>query len=51
MNFHAEHHFFPYVPHYNLPKLRALLRATPEYRERIEWRRSYLGYMRDYLFR
>lgn len=51
MNFHAEHHFFPYVPHYNLPRLRALLHATPEYRERIEWRRSYLGYMRDYLFR
>ena len=50
MNFHAEHHFFPYVPHYTLPKLRALLHATPEYRERIEWRRSYLGYMRDYLF-
>jgi fatty acid desaturase len=51
MNFHAEHHFFPYVPHYNLPKLRALLQATPEYRARIEWRRSYLGYMRDYLWR
>jgi fatty acid desaturase len=50
MNFHAEHHFFPYVPHYNLPKLRALLHATPEYQARIEWRRSYLGYMRDYLW-
>jgi fatty acid desaturase len=51
MNFHAEHHFFPYVPHYNLPRLRELLRETPEYRDRIQWRRSYVGYMAGYLFR
>jgi fatty acid desaturase len=51
MNFHAEHHFFPYVPHYNLPKLRAMLRNTPEYRNRIQWRGSYVAYMVGYLFR
>jgi fatty acid desaturase len=49
MNFHAEHHLFPYVPHYNLPKLRAILQERPEYRQRIQWRDSYTAYMLDYL--
>lgn len=49
MNYHAEHHFFPYVPHYNLPKLRLILQGSPQYRDRIQWRRSYIAYMIDYL--
>lgn len=49
MNYHAEHHFFPYVPHYNLPKLRELLRVSPDYRSAIQWRGSYLGFVWRYL--
>ena len=26
MNYHAEHHFFPAVPFYNLPKLHEILK-------------------------
>ena len=49
MNYHAEHHFFPFVPHYNLPKLRALLKQNPDYWNRITWRSSYFAYMAAYL--
>lgn len=49
MNYHAEHHLFPYVPHSNLPRLRALIRQCPEYSNAIQWRESYLGHALDYL--
>lgn len=49
MNYHAEHHFFPYVPHRNLPALRAAIRKCPEWSDRIEWRSSYLGHLRAYI--
>lgn len=49
MNYHAEHHLFPYVPHSRLPKLRALLQECPEYQSAIQWRRSYLRHAADYL--
>jgi fatty acid desaturase len=49
MNYHAEHHFFPYVPHYNLPRLRQILESVPSYRDRIVWRPSYLRFLREYL--
>jgi fatty acid desaturase len=44
MGYHAEHHLWPFVPYYNLPALHRLVGATP----RIEVRRSYLGFLRDY---
>jgi fatty acid desaturase len=49
MNYHAEHHLFPYVPHRNLPALRETIRKCPELYDRIEWRRSYLGHLRGYI--
>jgi fatty acid desaturase len=49
MNHHAEHHFFPYVPHRNLPALREAIRRCPEWNDRIEWRRSYFGHFRAYV--
>lgn len=49
MNYHAEHHLFPYVPHYRLPSLRRLLMASPDHRAAIQWRSSYLGFVRNFL--
>ena len=33
VNYHIEHHFFPSVPFYRLPKLHAILMSKPGYRE------------------
>jgi fatty acid desaturase len=49
MNYHAEHHFFPYVPHRNLPALREAIRQCPEWNDRIEWRKSYFGHLGAYI--
>lgn len=49
MNYHAEHHFFPYVPHYHLPKIRKTLIDLPEYQEQIQWRRGYFAHIKNYI--
>jgi fatty acid desaturase len=49
MNYHAEHHSFPFVPHNNLPELRRAIEACPELNDRIEWRRSYFGHLFAYI--
>ncbi len=49
MNYHAEHHFFPYVPHRNLPALREAIRQCPEWDDKIEWRASYFGHLSAYI--
>ncbi|MEA2874500.1 MAG: hypothetical protein QOH67_4648, partial [Hyphomicrobiales bacterium] len=49
MNYHAEHHMFPYVPHQNLPALREAVRACPELNDRIQWRPSYIGHLIAYI--
>ena len=41
MNFHAEHHLWPFVPYYNLPELHRLIANSRE----IEIRRSYVGFL------
>lgn len=46
-NYHAEHHWYPMIPYYNLPKARAILRDRPGYREEAEWCGSYLGVIRQ----
>lgn len=49
MNYHAEHHIFPYVPHWNLPELRKSVKACPELNDRIQWRSSYFGHLIAYI--
>ena len=44
LNLHAEHHMWPYVPYYNLPRLRAVTAGRPD----IEVRRSYPGFLFRY---
>ena len=47
LNLHAEHHMWPYVPYYNLGRLRGLAARCPG----IEVRRSYLGFVLGYFRR
>jgi fatty acid desaturase len=49
MNYHAEHHLFPFVPHGRLPELRAAICACPEFKAQIEWRPGYVRHLIDYL--
>jgi fatty acid desaturase len=51
MNYHAEHHLFPYVPHAKLPALRRLIGNCPEVARQIEWRGSYVGHVMRYVAR
>ncbi len=48
MNYHAEHHLFPYVPYYNLPRLRTKLRSA-EPAAFVQWRGTYVGFLRRFL--
>ena len=47
-HFHAEHHFFPSVPHYYLPELHKVLQNDPAFRERYLIRPTYFSFLRDY---
>ena len=47
MGYHAEHHLWPAVPYYNLPRLAAALPADPPW----EVRGSYCGFLWRYLRR
>ncbi|CAN5585122.1 fatty acid desaturase family protein [soil metagenome] len=47
-HFHAEHHFFPAVPHYYLPELHNVLQNDPAFRERYLVRPTYFSFLRDY---
>jgi fatty acid desaturase len=49
MNYHAEHHLFTYVPHYRLPVLRQRLMASQQYSATIQWRTSYLKFVKEFL--
>jgi len=48
-NFHLEHHYFPSVPLYHLPRLNRLL--TPFFREIRHVERNYPGLFWDYIVR
>lgn len=43
INYHIDHHLFPLVPYYNLPKLHALLLDNKYYREHAHINKTYLG--------
>lgn len=49
MNYHAEHHLFPYVPHYRLPALRRRLMTSQEYATTIQWRAGYIRFVKEFL--
>ena len=49
MNYHAEHHLFPFVPHNSLPELRRAIQSCPELSAQIVWRRSYFGHLLSYI--
>jgi len=49
MNYHAEHHLFPYVPHYKLPALRRKIMTSPDHCSLVQWRRGYLSFAREFL--
>ena len=43
INYHIAHHYFPSVPHYNLPRLHRALIAFPEFRQRAIVLSTYFG--------
>lgn len=47
-HFHAEHHFFPSVPHYYLPELHEVLQKDPIFRDRYLIRPTYFSFLQDY---
>lgn len=42
-NYHAEHHFYPAIPYYHLPRAFELLHDDPAYRAVVRVDRGYLG--------
>lgn len=49
IGYHVEHHLYPSVPFYNLPKLHALLAETETYRRKAHVTHTYLGVLRECL--
>ncbi len=49
VNFHLDHHLFPSVPWYNLPRLHRLLLGQPAYAANAHLTRSYTGLRRGLL--
>lgn len=47
MNYHAEHHLYPQVPYYSLPRLRRTLEESGEMAP-VEYRSSYTGFLWRY---
>lgn len=45
--YHLEHHLFPSVPFFNLPRLHALLMARPEYRDAAHITHGYWNVLRE----
>jgi fatty acid desaturase len=46
VNYHLEHHLYPSVPFFQLPRLHALLCAKPEFRQ-AHMTRGYVGVLRE----
>lgn len=47
VNYHIEHHFFPSVPFYRLPKLHAVLLSKPGFREGAHLTDTYFGVLAE----
>jgi fatty acid desaturase len=48
MNYHAEHHLFPIVPFYNLPKVREVILKCPELCAKFRTEKSYTNHITNY---
>lgn len=46
-NYHAEHHFYPAIPYYHLPRASELLRDDPAYRAVVRVDHGYIGFLRS----
>jgi len=42
-NFHAEHHFYPEIPYYNLKKVHEILKTRGDYSKVVDLRKGYLA--------
>lgn len=51
IHYHIEHHIYPMVPFYNLPKLSTLLRAQPEFTQNCHISQNYVGFRSTALIR
>lgn len=49
MNYHAEHHLFPYVPHHQLSSLRRKIRMQSPLNQVIQWRYGYFSFLKYFL--
>ena len=49
INYHVEHHLFPSVPFYNLPKLYEVLKHNKNFQEHILFNKTYLGFKENEL--
>jgi fatty acid desaturase len=47
INFHIEHHLYPSVPFFRLPKLHALLMKDPAYQSKAHVTCTYWGVLRE----
>jgi len=47
-NYHAEHHLFPNIPTWKLPKMSQKLRSHPEFQRAVTEHKSYLFFVCDY---
>ena len=47
VNYHIEHHFYPSVPFYRLPKLHRVLMSKSEFRDGVHITPGYLGVLRE----
>lgn len=47
VNYHLDHHLYPSVPFYNLPKLHQALLAQPQFRQRAHLTQGYVGVLAE----
>ena len=48
MNFHAEHHLWPSIPYYSLPKAHKTFKERLTQEDDVQFRKSYLGFLFEY---
>ena len=49
LGYHVEHHLYPSVPFYNLPKLHEILMKKADYKENVIVHTSYIRVLKDFI--